>query len=83
MVRPLTSEQIHAVMLSYGAIRGTDDDGLTHYILRQNADYADLEYASDGSYSLELSVNGESYSANGSDPRHMSQVWQRWYAEAK
>ena len=78
MAQSTIAEQIHVDMLSYGAIRGKDDDGLTHLILRQDGDYVDLEYASDGSYSLQMSVNGETYSADASNPSRMAQVWEQW-----
>ena len=83
MARSMRPEQIHKDMLSFGAIRGQDDDGLTHFILRKAANFADLEYASDGSYSLQMRVNGKTYSADGRNMRRMARVWKQWQLEGK
>ncbi len=76
-------DEIHAELIAHGAIRSADDDGFVHHVLRRGADYTDLEFAPDGSFSLHMSKRGKFYSADGQDLGRLKRVWRRWQVEAR
>ena len=74
----MTVQEIHTEILMCGAMTSRTEDGLLHHILRQGSNFADLECASDGGYTLQIKIAGEIHSAEDTNSKEMTRLWRRW-----
>lgn len=76
----MTHEEIRTEFAVRRAMRILTEDGLSHYILRKGQNYADLEWASGGTYSLLVKIGDETHCADGNYGKQLAQLWRRWCA---